>query len=464
MLEDWKNLLLGSQQQDGRRQILSLREMCGNMVYERFEIPNCTSTNDAEYSRNYEGTDDYCTREYDMYIPTAACDRKKYGPTNVLPLVFAVHCYGCDAGVMDYMADYAETYSFVLAIPHGIANSFNAQQCCGTALEQNVDDVGFFQAIIEDISSRWMGHSHIVSPNVVYGFGWSNGGYMVVNAAHLFRAIAPVSGYQVYDDPAIGLSSLVEKISHRPIGLFLHHSQDDQNVAITGCCTDPTMPECCCGLSNYADQCQSATSFVDTFGQTVNHCQGEPTQLLEKLYREQRADVTCYQAGSNCWANTTYCIHNHRGHFNRPSLEAAFPMSDEVSDFFARDACENVGGGSWSSEERYCTCDNIVVGDSSYCLNLAWTERYQEPDWANYSIADGGTTSSLGAIALSFVIIVAFLGIFVMAREERKYRHFKAVSTFELSDFSVDPKLDDEDDIFRPRLPIVTRPTLSKHI
>ena len=285
---------------------------------------------------------------------------------------------------------------------------------------------------------------------------------MVVNAAHLFRAIAPVSGYQIYEDPAIGLSNLVEKIAHRPIGLFLHHSQDDQNVAITGCCTDPTMPECCCGLSNYADQCQSATNFVDAFGKTVNHCEGEPTKLLEQIYRGKRADVTCYQAGSKCWANTTYCIHNHRGHFNRPSLAAAFPMSDEVIDFFARDACETVGGGSWSSEEKACTCDGLV-GNSSYCLDQGWTERFQEPDWTNYSISDDGPTTSAGAIGLSFIIIVAVLGIFVMAREERKYRQFKAVSTFELSDFSVDPKLDDEDDTFFPQ-PIVARPTLSKHI
>jgi len=469
MLDDWKRLLMGSQQ-DGQR-TLNLRDMCGNLVTETLEISNCTSTDngrysggydDGRYSGGYEVTD-YCSRDYDLYIPTAACEHAHYRRTNVLPLVFAVHCFGCKSNAMRYMVDYAETYNFVLAIPHGIQSSFNAQQCCGEALAQNVDDVGFFQSLIQDLSSRWGGN--IISPELVYGFGWSNGGYMVVNAAHLFRAIAPVSGYQIYDDPATGLSNLVQQIAQRPIGLFLHHSQDDQNVAITGCCTDTTMPECCCGLSNFVDQCQSATDFVDAFGKTVNHCQGEPTISLEQIYRKGRAEVTCYQAGSKCWANTTYCIHNHRGHFNRPSLSKAFPMSDEVSDFFARDACETVGGGSWSSEERACTCDGVVGDASSYCLDQGWTGRFQEPDWAHYSISDGGIMSNATAIALSIVMIVLFLIMFVLAKEERKYRDFKAVSTFELSDFSVDPKLDDEDETFRRRpVPIISRPNLSKHI
>lgn len=465
MMEDWTRLLLHSHQQDhhGRRTNANLRELCGNLVTETLDIPNCTSTDDGE--RSHHGDNGHCSRDYDLYIPTTACDETHYRHTDVLPLVFAVHCFGCHSDVMHYMTSYAETYNFVLAIPHGIESSFNAQQCCGTALEQNVDDVGFFDAVIQYLSTRW--HDKVVSPDLVYGFGWSNGGYMVVNAAHLFRAIAPVSGYQIYDDPATGLSNLVQQIAQRPIGLFLHHSQDDSNVAITGCCTDPTMPECCCGLSNFADQCQSATSFVDAFGKTVNHCQGEPTQLLEHTYRQARAEVTCYQAGSNCWANTTYCIHNHRGHFNRPSLSKAFPMTDEVSDFFARDACEVVGGGNWSSQEKACTCDGSVEDASTYCLDKGWTGRFEEPDWTHYSISDDGVLNSAFAIGVAAVIILGLvLGMFVMAREERKYRQFKAISTFELSDFSMDPQLDDDGENtfdFRPR-PLGGRPNLSKHI
>lgn len=460
MFQDWNRLLLGSEQH-GRRQQIALREMCGKLVTETLQIPGCASTNEVEYSEDYEEDTGYCKRDYDLYIPTTVCDKESYRGTNILPLVFAVHCYGCHSNVMHYMTDYAENNNFILVIPHGIDGSFNAQQCCGTAMEENVDDVRFFESLIHDMAHRWRGH--LVSPKLVYGFGWSNGGYMVVNSARLFRAIAPVSGYQVYDNPATGLSDLVNQVSQRPIGLFLHHSEDDQSVAITGCCTDPTMAECCCGLSNYVDQCQSATDFVEAFGRTVNHCKGNPTKLLEKVFGHERAQVTCYEAGSNCLANTTYCIHNHRGHFNKKQFGNAFPMTQEVSDFFSKDACETVGGGSWSSEERYCRCDESAGNSLPYCLGHGWTERFQEPDWAHQS--DGGGVTNTGALALSFVIILAFLGMFVMAREERKYRQFRAVSTFELSDFTVDPHLDDDDTFdFRPRPIVSLRPTLSKHI
>lgn len=465
MLDDWKRLLfqgLSPQDSDrGRRRIASMKQMCGNLFTGELEMPNCTSTSEHHSGRSYEDVT-YCSRQYDLYIPTAACENIHYRDKNILPLVFAVHCYGCQANTMSYLIDYAEFYNYVLVIPHGIDNSFNAEQCCGTALTRNVDDIGFFEYLIQDLSLRWRGN--LVSSDLVYGFGWSNGGYMVVNAAHLFRAIAPVSGYQVFDEQ--GLSNMVEQIAHRPIGLFLHHSQDDTNVAITGCCTDTTMPECCCGLSDFAEQCQAAPDFVTSFAKTVNHCEGEPTVSLEQVYTGERADVTCYQAGSNCWANTTYCIHNHRGHFNHPSFERAFPMMDEISEFFVRDACEVVGKGSWSTENATCDCVNGNEG-FAYCLNNDWAESYQEPDWASMSVSPGESMSNISAIGLAAIILMAFIAMFLLAREERKYHQFKAVNTFEMTDWSVDPKLDEDDEMnevnFRPR-PIFARANLSKHI
>jgi len=467
MLDDWKRLLMLGSPQDfqHRRTDTSLRNLCGKLVHEKFTIPNCTSFSDEEEDYQGEGYEDnhkHCLRDYDLYIPSAACEREHYHQTNVLPLVVAVHCFGCNSKDMHYLADYAEYYSFILVIPWGIGGSFNAEQCCGEALEHNVDDVGFFDSLIGDLSLRW--HGNLVSPELVYGFGWSNGGYMVVNAAHLFRAIAPVSGYQVYEDPAQGLSNLVEQIAHRPIGLFLHHSRDDQKVAITGCCTDASMPECCCGLSRFVDQCQPMTDFVDIFAKTLNHCEGEPTLTLEQSYTSERAKVTCYQAGDNCWTNTTYCIHDHRGHFNRPSLGEAFPMMNDVSDFFARDACETVGGGSWSSKDGLCSCKSVNE-TYTFCLDQDWEGRYQAPDWTHYKISDGG---NLGAIGMAVLIILAFITLFVLAKQERKYRQFKAVSTFELSEFSVDPRLDDgpdmNSDFANNPKPVFTRPSLSRHI
>jgi len=461
ILEEWKRSLSGQSQQD-RPHTLTLNDLCGNLVKEQLEIPNCTSadTDESSYGQGGHNYNDACNRAYELYVPTTACDH--HHETNVLPLVFAVHCFGCPASSMRYWIDYAEAFNFVLVIPHGIDRSFNAQQCCGAALEQNIDDVGFFRDLVNDLTKRNRGR--LVSPDLVYGFGWSNGGYMVVHAAHIFRAIAPVSGYQVYDDPAEDLSNLVAQIKGRPIGLFLHHSQDDKNVALTGCCSDPTMPQCCCGLSNFVDQCQSAVDFVRSFGQTVNHCQGEEFVSLERIYQKARSIVTCYQVGSDCRANTTYCIHSHGGHFKSPSFEKSFPMTGQIGDFFARDACENVGGGSWSLEYKNCDCssggDNDIDNTASYCLNKGWKGRFDQPDWANYSprLSDDGSMSNVGLAATSFAIIFAFFAVYLMAREEKKYRQFKSISAVELTDFSVDPIWEDDNDL------ITGRPNLSKRI
>lgn len=441
--KEWTRSLSGK---NSHSSSMNLDDYCGQLVKEKLHFRNCTSANAHD-----------CTRSFDLYVPNSACDHKK--ETNVLPLVFAVHCFGCHASSMYYWAEYAEVYNFIVAIPAGIGHSFNAQHCCGPALEQNIDDVAFFQAIVHSLAKQHKGR--LVSPDMVYGFGWSNGGYMVVHAAHLFRAIAPVSGYQVYDDPAQDLSNLVSKIEGRPIGLFLHHSLDDGNVAFTGCCSDPSMPECCCGLSNISDQCQSAPGFVHAFGETVNHCQGEEFVSLDRVYRKARSTMTCYQAGSNCWANTTYCVHSHGGHFNNPSFEKSFPMTGQIGDFFARDACENVGGGSWSSGTKNCTCsidgDRDINSTATYCLSDGWKERFHQPDWENYSLPlsedDEGVTN-FGIVASSFLILLVFAVMFVMAREQKRYGQFKPVAV-ELTDFSVDPdpKWEDDNDLILSRRP-----------
>lgn len=265
---------------------------------------------------------------------------------------------------------------------------------------------------------------------------------MVARTAHLFRAVAPISGYQV-DLPALD----------RPVGLFMHHSETDLNVLITGCCNDPTRQSCCCGLSNYVDHCESAMHFFQEFGANVNQCTGKvrsismgsdslstpcthcEIELDGSLVTETHSGVTCYQAGSNCKANTTLCIHTEGGHFNRPSFEAAFPMTDEVFQFFARHACESIGDGTWSPEDHRCGCRS-ERGGATYCLDQAWEGHVH--DSQVHSNGPNATGAAVGAILL-VIVIISFL-----AKGERKYRDFKIVSTFELSEFSIDEIQDDD--------------------
>jgi hypothetical protein len=281
-------------------------------------------------------------------------------------------------------------------------------------LEQNIDDAGFFENIISTLSGKY---NSLISKDIVYGFGWSNGGYMVIKTANLFRAIAPVSGYQV-DLPELD----------RPIGLFMHHSEADTNVRMSGCCNDPTMPGCCCGLSDYVDQCESARDFFQKFGANVNQCKGEG-ELELSFETEEESAITCYQAGTNCKANTTFCIHKEGGHFNRPSFEKAFPMTDEVTRFFARDACENVGDGTWSPGDHTCICPAANSG-ATYCLSEGWEDHVHDlPTLSNGPNAVG---AAVGVLFLFFIVGI----IFLLAKKKRKYKDFNMISTVELSDFS----------------------------
>lgn len=76
--------------------------------------------------------------------------------------------------------------------PDGIDKSWNGYACCGTAQNQNVDDVGFLREVIREMKT-W----GPIDARRVYVTGLSNGGSMThrmaCEAADVVRAVAPVS-------------------------------------------------------------------------------------------------------------------------------------------------------------------------------------------------------------------------------------------------------------------------------
>ncbi len=129
-------------------------------------------------------------RQYIVHRPTSLT-----GATAV-PLVVMLHggfgsadqaqrAYGWDAA--------ADRHGFVVVYPNGIGRTWNAGTCCGPAMRDGVDDVGFIDALVTELI-RAQG----IDPTRVYAAGMSNGAMMSYRLAcelpGRFAAIGPVAG------------------------------------------------------------------------------------------------------------------------------------------------------------------------------------------------------------------------------------------------------------------------------
>lgn len=376
-------------------------------------------------------------RSYYQYLPTSLCGDQADDVDTVLPLVFVVHCFGCTAENMLFWQQVAERYNFVMVVPQGIERSFNARYCCGKAMTDNVDDVGFFVTTIQSLSAKYT----FVNKDVTYAVGWSNGGYMVTYAARLFRAIAPISGYQ-YDD-------LGDATNHQPVALFMHHSTNDKNVRFTGCCTDRDMPMCCCRISSpptAPDTCASVPTIYDRWATQVNGCDDDDnSDTVVVSYSDDERGISC-TTSQGCRANTTLCTHSVGAHFNVPSHEEAFPMVEEIAGFFAENAC-SINGGTWSWAEARCSC-NDSANLRAYCLTISkqdykkeYTAKTSQVTALSKSKHVQETRSDDSAVSMLVLatlgVGICMLGLYFFRRRRRQQKRYggfqKVATTVELA-------------------------------
>jgi polyhydroxybutyrate depolymerase len=156
-------------------------------------------------------------------------------PAAALPLVIALHGAGQDAGSFAWETQFVEAAAvqrMLVAFPNGSGTedgrlSWNAHFCCGVGAAEQVDDIGFIGALLDDIAKL-----HAVDRKRVYATGMSNGGMLAYQlaAAHpeWFAAIAPVSA-------AIGGTSrsgerFVIAPPDRPVPVMIIHGRRDPYV------------------------------------------------------------------------------------------------------------------------------------------------------------------------------------------------------------------------------------------
>lgn len=372
---------------------------CGKNKVE-FQIPDCTGP--------------ACNRLFYLYIPTFFCDNSNH-VHDVLPLVFSFHGLGGSHEQMERWATVVDEFRFILVIPEGFEKSWNGRYCCGYAVEHNIDDRSFIEAVIDSLPQQnYIGDTNkdfkspfVVSKYLVYGIGASNGAFLVTNFADLFRAVAPISGHQ-YES---------SDFPNKPTSLFMHHATDDPLVHPTGCCKDPTMPRCCCGISSHLNQCKSISNVFHRWAIEVNGCKSDHNGELPYISEyNQDLKIKCHTATGDCLAETKYCMHENKGHFDKPSHAESFPMVNDIADFFAKDAC-SLNGGSWSSSSKSCTCKSSSQSGGFYCM-------------APLKFAESGSAAFL-EISSTWISALGIVFLFVshsFLKRRSKYKGWKLVS------------------------------------
>lgn len=166
------------------------------------------------------------TRSWILHVPSSV------DPLKPAALVIALHGGGGRAAGFDRfigLAAVADREGFLLVYPNGTGRlsdrllTWNAGNCCGSAIEENVDDVGFMRAMVRRLRDNWK-----IDPHRVFATGISNGAMMAYRMAcemsDVVAGIAPVAG-ALNTHPCKPV---------RPVSVIAFHGTSDLHVLYEG--------------------------------------------------------------------------------------------------------------------------------------------------------------------------------------------------------------------------------------
>jgi polyhydroxybutyrate depolymerase len=217
-----------------------------------------------------------------------------YDPTKGTMLVLNFHGFSNSALIqrtVSRMDKSSDLHGYIAVYPEGVATSWNAGDCCGTAWVNAVDDVKF----VKDLLAR-LQQDYCIDPKRIFSTGYSNGGFLSYRLAcemsETFAAIAPVAGQ-------LGIAPSTCK-PVRPVPLLEIHGTADPIVPYTG--GTPII-----GIDlGPVPKFRSVTESVGAFTQK-NSCLGSPKTIFQK------GDATCQQWGL-CQGDVVHCKIDQGGH------------------------------------------------------------------------------------------------------------------------------------------------------
>jgi len=174
----------------------------------------------ATESRSYNLSDGVRDRTYLLYRPASL------GRQTPAPLVIVLHG-GFGSGKMAensyHWDELADRQGFIVVYPDGMRHSWNAGGiCCGPALRDNVDDVGFITRLIHAVSG-----AENIDSRRVYLTGISNGAALAYRYA--CEGTFPVAAI----GPVAGSFSFPCSLPH-PVSVIAIHGLDDRHVPFAG--------------------------------------------------------------------------------------------------------------------------------------------------------------------------------------------------------------------------------------
>ena len=163
-------------------------------------------------------------RTYYVHVPAHV------DPNTPIPAVVALHGATMNGPMMAWFTGLnqkADEAGFAVVYPDGTGShssyTWNGGNCCGPAMQNGVDDVGFIRALLDDLAQVVR-----VDPSRVYATGMSNGAVMAYRLASelsdRFAAIAPVAGPMGSEKCA----------PSRPVSVIHCHGTDDEYAPFVG--------------------------------------------------------------------------------------------------------------------------------------------------------------------------------------------------------------------------------------
>ena len=222
-------------------------------------LPGLTQ-NDVVHEMEYDGL----TRSYRLHLPA------DYDGSTPLPLILGLHGGTGTARHFERtsgLADLVDEFGFIAVLPDGTGRlqTWNAGYCCGAALRDAVDDVGFIRALIENLQAEYN-----IDPARIYVMGHSNGAMLAyrlgAELSDVLAAIGPVSG--TIGGQAKGNDDLLLiPAPTEPVSVIAIHGREDEAVPYDGGFSDGTFG---------SGRVDVAVADSIAFWREYNNCSTEP--------------------------------------------------------------------------------------------------------------------------------------------------------------------------------------------